>query len=117
MEPIEQAKALGLDTSKYIFQDGKYWCSAGDAQLVIEAVNSGKDVKPHYVKNAHANQGVERILILPPRGYAYNLEQLLKVTVKGRGLLSETIKPETREKIRQSQRTRRQREKQHPIQK
>jgi hypothetical protein len=91
---IEHVIKAGIDTSQYLFSEGKWWLGARDAALLISYVNE-EEVKIGYLINP-----TRRGELVPWKRHArwclYELGQVLNVRVRtfgGQRLPDEKLKP------------------------
>jgi hypothetical protein len=94
---LEDVRAAGVDTSKYLLIDGQYWLVAADAAALISYVNDGRPIDTRYLSNP-----VRRGELHPKKpGMAnfalYSFDELIMLRVKSCGrapgaTLSEEVK-------------------------
>ena len=83
IKSVNDAKAAGLDTSRYFEINGQYWLLACDAALLISYINDHNvDVK--YLNNP-VKQGRLHPREMHDRCNLYPFDELIKIEVKAAG--------------------------------
>jgi hypothetical protein len=107
IKSIEEAKEAGLDVSRYLFFDQRWWLSSSDAVSLISYINS------HPVDGKYLNNPIKQGRLHPRRFHErcnlYPFDELIKIDLKpaGRPKLSDDHLTDTARRQREFKERRR----------
>lgn len=108
IKSVDDAKALGLDTSRYFEIEGKHWLLACDAVALVSCVNN------HQIDTKYLNNPVKQGRLHPRRMHdrcnLYPFDELINIDIRpaGRPRLSEDQLTDTARRQRAFKERRRQ---------
>ncbi len=83
IETIEEAKEAGLDVSRYLQLDGRWWLSASDAVSLISYINE------HAIDSKYLNNPVKQNRLHPRKFHErcnfYPFDELCKIDLRPAG--------------------------------
>jgi hypothetical protein len=83
IKSIEEAEEAGLDISRYLLLDNKYWLFAGDAVALISCINN------HAIDVKYLNNPIKQDRLHPmklhDRCNLYPFDELVKIDVRPAG--------------------------------
>ena len=79
IETVEEAKAAGLDVSRYLHLDNQWWLSASDAVALISLINN------HLIDTKYLNNPVKQDRLHPRKFHErcnfYPFDELIKIGI------------------------------------